>query len=133
MIDVALRSLILTHASTLVEDRVQPSTETVLVAEALPRVLYSLIDIDRSYTDSGRQGIAFARYQIDVYADKQSQARAVFDAILNGLDGYRGTLDGTVILRVSFGGEKYAAGEKVEGRNNTLARQVGELFIAYRD
>lgn len=131
MIDVALATLVKAHAG--VAARVTPGTETVLLTRDLPRVIYTLIGVTRRYSDGGNTGLAQARYQLDVFADKATEARAVADAIRVGLDGHKGTTDGTRIDRVYFDAENFAKGEKIEGANRTVARYSQDVIIEYRE
>lgn len=131
MIDVALHTLIKTHAG--VAARVTPSTETVLVSKALPRVVYTLLRLTRRYSDDGNCGLVQARYQIDVFADKVTAARAVAEALRTRLDGHKGTTAGTKIERIYFGSERFARGERIEGADATVARYLIDLFVEYRE
>ena len=131
MIDVALTTLL--KAAAGAATRVTPSTETELVYTQLPRVIYSLIGLDRRYSDDGNAGLTQARYQLDIFADKASQARAVADAIRIGMDGHSGTTDGTKIERIYFDSENFAKGERIEGANRTVARYSQDMVVEYRE
>lgn len=131
MIDNALHSLLTTHAG--VATRITPSTETVLVHTDLPRVVYTLIGTTRRYSDSGNSKLTQGRYQLDIFADKGTQARSIADAIRNGLDGYAGTTKETTILRIYFDSESFGKAERIEGVNRTVARFIQDLIIEYRE
>lgn len=131
MIDVALHSLIAQHAG--VSTRVTPSTETVFVSKDLPRVVYTLIDTVRTYSDKGNSGLVRARYQLDIFAAKVTEARAVADALRIGLESYAGTTDDTKVDRIYFDSEQFAKGDRVEGANQITARFSQDLIVVYRE
>lgn len=131
MIDIALVSLLRLHAGA--GQRVNPSSETFQIADELPRVVYTLIDVQRDYTDDGSTGLATGRYQLDIFASTVTAARNVADAIRIGMDGYTGTIDGTAILRVWFDSERFGQELRDEKSKKTIARYVLDVFVAYRE
>ena len=104
MIDTALTTLLKAHAG--VGDRVHSGAQLVKVTTDLPKLLYSLLGIERRYTDDGNTGLTQGRYQIDIFAVLPSDARAIADAIRLALDGYQGTQDDTRIERLLFRNER---------------------------
>jgi hypothetical protein len=131
MIDVALHKLI--AAATGLGLRVTPSTETVLVTKALPRLVYTLIGVKRRYSDKGNCGLTQARYQLDIFAEKATEARAIADALRVSLDGKATTFDGTKIDRIYFDSEQFARGDGSEGANKVPARYSQDLIVEYRE
>lgn len=141
MIDTALTTLI--GQAGLVVGRVTPAGNSKPVTRDLPRVAYTLISSPRRYTDSGVMQLRQARYQIDVFAEQRTDARAVIaritaranepDAERRGLDGFKGTVDQTRILRIYFDAERDAQAAQASGQNTTIARCVVDLIVEYRE
>lgn len=129
MIDGAIRLLILEYTTAAVH----PSTEIKPLTSNLPRVIYTQIDAQRRYCDDGNIGVIPAHYQLDIFADKVTEARAIADAIRIGLDGYRGVSDGVSILRIHFPSESFTKGEKAEGANKAPARMSQDIVVTYRE
>ncbi len=57
-----------------------------------PYVVLSTIVGDHQHHLEGASGLVFERIQVDAYAEDPDTLRALFDAIRNRLDGYRGTV-----------------------------------------
>ena len=142
MIDIAIAQL-LTQAARLPAAKVTPSTEVRPLADALPRLVYTLIDDPARYTDDGRIGQRRATYQIDIFGQRSTEARSVelsvtaradeTDPAKRGLDGYAGTVDQTAIGRIYFGSGHDGVGVNVPGQNQTVARRVVEMTVVYRE
>lgn len=131
MIDVAIKSLLREASGT---QKVYPSTETVVVVRDLPKVIFSLIDTSRLYTNDGNTGLAKAVYQIDVFASHPSEARALGDAIRIGLDGFKGDQDGTDFRGISFpDGDTLTQGVRAEGADDTVTRFIFNMRVWYRE
>lgn len=130
MIEEAIVSLLKQHAGTT---RVNPSTETVKVTEALPRIVYTLIDKERDYTDDGTTGLPLARMQLDIFADRFTAARQIAENIRVNLDGYRGTVADTAIVRIWFPSERWGRGDRADGEDATVARYRQDMLIRYRE
>ena len=130
-IEVAIVSLLRQSAGA--GKRITPSTETVKVYEELPRIIYSMIDLNRVYSDDGNTGVAQAIYQLDIFAGKVTEAHELADAIRVGIDGLRGEVAGVPILRVYFGRERFGAGDSAEGANNRVSRYSMDVTIIYRE
>jgi Protein of unknown function (DUF3168) len=140
MIDFALVQLLREHAG--VGTRINPSTESVRVTVDLPRIVYSLIDSQREWTDDGATGLVEARYQLDIFADRVTDARDIADTLRTNLDGFKGSVtpdlpdvegEEVVILRIHFDSERFEKGERAEGANKTVARFVQDIFVLYRE
>ena len=144
MIDIAVQSL-LVQASRLPAAQVTPSTEVRPLTDTLPRVAWTLLDDPRKYTDSGVMALRRATYQLDVFADATEIARSVEfsiaaradepDPTKRGLDGFAGTVDDTAISRVWFGSSHAGAPatSAIDGQNRTIARQIVEMNVVYRE
>jgi hypothetical protein len=131
MIDVALTTLLRTPAGG--PTRVAPGTERVQVTPGtLPRVIYTLIDTERDYTDDG-SGLVRATYQLDLFASTLSAATALAKAIRLAMDNYTGTVDSTPILRIYFQGERFSPAEQMPGAQQTACRFVMTMFVDYRE
>ena len=130
-IEIALVTLLRQHAGA--GRRVTPSTETVKVYEDLPRIIYSMIALDRIYSDDGNVGIVEVTYQLDIFSAKVTEAHEIADAIRVDIDGLRGEVAGVPILRIYFGGERFGAGDSAEGANNRVSRYSMDVTIIYRE
>src|SRR5690606_682775 len=100
----------------------------------LPLVIYTQVGITRRYNDDGNVGLVQGRFQLDIFAALPTAARTIANAIRTGLDGYRGTIDGTDILRVYLPeGERFGAPDRVDGDAVSYARYIQELTIEFRE
>jgi hypothetical protein len=131
VIDVALVTLIKQHAGTA--DRVHSGGERVELTRDLPKIVYTLIGLDRLYCDDGNVGLVKGRYQLDIFAATPTAARTIADNIRVGLDGYAGTVDGTTLLRVYFDSERMQPPQQPVGQASTAARFTQDLIVDYRE
>lgn len=137
MIEVAITTLL--EATAGVGERIYPSSGSVAVDTDLPRILWTLLDEERRYSDDGNDRLTLATFQLDVFAELPETCRNIFasitadaDASPPGLDGYSGTVDDTEIVRVYFRGVRSAQGGKIEGKDQTYHRYLCEMFVEYR-
>ena len=138
MIDVALRTLLVQRSN--IGERVAPGTDSA-ADKTLPRVVYTLIDDPRRYSDDGPVGLRKATYQLDVFARDLIEARSVQGQITApanrvtapGLDGFKGTVANTKIHRVYFGSDNVGRGAIDPGANKTIARASVDVRIDYRE
>lgn len=138
MIDTALTTLIKSKAASL-GDRVAPSN-AVIPGQTMPRLLFTRIGGPRIHTDDGKASLVKARYQLDIFADTLATAHAIEQALSksttdNGLDGYSGTVDGTVIRRIYFPELPVSdvAGLKSVGANQTVCRLSTDVMIDFHE
>lgn len=141
MIDESLVSLFRTVAG--VNLRITPSTELVLVYTQLPRLIYTLVPGgDRRYSDDGAAGLVQGIYQLDAFAEYESDARDIMKKLMArniidvppGLDGYRGAVLGVRIERIYFPNhESFSQGEKIEGKGRAVARVMNTMTVEYRE
>lgn len=133
MIDNAINQLLRAFAG--VADRVKPSTTVTRISDPMPRLVYSAIGGDRLYTDSGASTLIPGQYQLDVFAATATEARVVLDTIRLALDGYRGTVNGTRIDRISFPSVPRPGPLALDsaGANASVARLIQDMNVAYRD
>lgn len=129
MIEEAIVSLLKEHSGTT---RVTPSTETVKVTQDLSRVVYTLLENDRDYTDDGPTGLPLGRFQLDIFAVRMVEARQIAENIRGQLDGYQGTVAGTAIRRIWFPSERWSRGDRAEGEDATVARYRQDMLVRYR-
>ncbi len=128
MIEKALYSILVDAAGI---NRVHPSTETVTLTRDLPKIVYTPIDLQRQYCDDGATGLVKGLYQLDVFADRMTEARQLYDIIRASLDGFSGEEDDTQIARISFGSERWEKGEALPGANKVVSRFIAEMTVDY--
>jgi hypothetical protein len=129
MIDTAV-AILLRSASG--NRPVTPSTEVILVYKDMPRIVYELATTDPDYTDDGDTLLYTARYSINIFAERMTEARVLEKTIRTALNNYKGTTDGTVIDRLWFLGPNFARGEEIPG-GKTIARFSEDIMVQYRD
>lgn len=107
-IETGLRAHLIADATlaALVVDRVYPMPAPQNAG--YPFVTWQRISGERVFSLGGPSGLAYPRFQIDVWSDSREnrpaggapylESRAIADAIRRALDGFNGTLDG---IRVS--------------------------------
>lgn len=118
-----------------------PST-TSLAAGVFPRLLYTPVGGERTYTDDGVTGLHKGRYVIDVFGTTITQCQTIVDKLTKrasaspnpGLDDYAGTVDSTVIVRIYFPELPSITSGNVtrEGANQTVCRMSLDLIVDYR-
>lgn len=132
MIDTAITTLLKAHAG--VSNRVYSGAMEVKVQQDLPKVLYTQIGNIRHYTDDGNTGLCRGQWQIDIFATLPSAAREIADNIRVGLDGYKGTTDGTTIERIWFDdNDRPEKPERIEGEAVSVSRFKLLMNVYYRE
>lgn len=97
MIEDNLRDYLLTKVAitTLVSTRIYP--EYLPQKPTLPAITFARTSSPRIMTlNTGRPGLAAARIQIDCWAKTYGAAKALGEQVRIALQGYTGTLSGTV-------------------------------------
>lgn len=84
------------RVSLLAGDRVN-WVRTPQEVTAYPRAVLQVISGDVDTTNDGASGLESARVQIDCYGETYKSAKALSDAILSVLSGYRGIVAGVRI------------------------------------
>jgi len=135
MIDNAITSLLKTVTTlTAVGSRVYSGAMEVKVQQDLPKVLYTQIGNIRHYTDDGNTGLCRGQWQIDIFATLPSAAREIADNIRVGLDGYKGTTDGTTIERIWFDdNDRPEKPERIEGEAVSVSRFKLLMNVYYHE
>lgn len=143
MIDTALTTLI-ASTSGIAPDCITPGTDIVnLGDETLPRLAYTQLPSGRTYTDSGAIGVRTGNYQLDIFATSLTDAKAKAAAMMRpanatapadrGLDGYRGTVDSTLIQRIWFPNElRHETTPVRDGQNTAIVRVSVDLNVSFR-
>jgi hypothetical protein len=92
MIDIESGLLIKLSADTnsLVAGRVYP----LMLPQTctFPAITYQRISSPRVHSHQGASGLAYPRFQINVYASTFASVKAILKLIRIGLDGYKGTI-----------------------------------------
>lgn len=66
----------------------------------LPAVTYTRVSTTRPATiGGGKPGLSMTRFQIDCYGSTYAAADAVAEAVRGALQGYQGTLSGSVVAQ----------------------------------
>lgn len=60
----------------------------------LPALTYRLVSAPRDQTQDGPSGLTMARVQVSAWATDYDQAKAIATAVRQGVQGYRGELQG---------------------------------------
>lgn len=93
-----------------------------------PRAVLQIISGDVDVTNDGPSGLESARVQIDSYGETYLSAKALSDAILAVLSGYRGVVSG-VRIHAGFVDSKRDLPATDSGDVTRLFRRSADIFI----
>jgi len=127
--EAALTTLLLAdgRVSLLAGGRVN-WVRTPQAVTAYPRAVLQVVSGDVDTTNDGPSGLERVRVQIDCYGETYLSAKALSDAILDVLSGYRGVVSG-VRIHAGFVDSKRDLSVSDSGDVTPLFRRSADIFI----
>jgi hypothetical protein len=135
MIDTSIATMI-RNATSLEKEQVKPATEIIKInGQTVPLIVYTqLPGGQRRYCDQGNIGLTQARFQIDYFYGKETEARAAADLVRLAAEAIRKQdIAGTQIDRIRIDDERFLEGVKAEGANQSIARFIQYVIVEYRE
>lgn len=97
MIEESLNTYLRGHALVSAEVGHNVFPDQVPDDASYPAVVYQVITRRNVHSMSGASGLEFPLIQIGCWARKRSTAKAIRNAVVSALDGYRGDMEGTYV------------------------------------
>lgn len=131
-IDKALGELLLAGVTldTLVNGRIYPHIATQ--GDAMPFVVYGATEGEEYRHMTGTTGCFRETFNIEITDRDMINCRAIHDAVLAAIDGYRGTIDYVFIEGIFFRGLSSGYDPDGRGRGENIYTYVTSYEIFYQ-
>ena len=127
MIETAIRYILINDATVkAITTRCYPVT--IPQSPTYPLILYTKITGMRDHHLRGPSGHAHPRFQVEAWSKTYTEAKTLADAIREALDGYAGTVSGTIIRSCLIESERDDYQKAVE-----VYRELQDYFIWHEE